>query len=38
MGDALMTVVLVGNGWAEDHHDVELMDEGGPDAGAGPAQ
>jgi Transposase len=29
MGDALMTVVLVGNDWAEDHHDVELMDEAG---------
>jgi hypothetical protein len=29
MGDALMTVVLVGNDWAEDHHDVELMDETG---------
>ena len=24
-----MTVVLVGNDWAEDHHDVELMDEAG---------
>ena len=24
-----MTVVLVGNDWAEDHHDVELMDETG---------
>jgi Transposase/Transposase IS116/IS110/IS902 family len=29
MGDALMTVVLVGNDWAEDHHDVELMDAAG---------
>ena len=24
-----MTVVLVGNDWAEDHHDVELMDAAG---------
>ena len=24
-----MTVVLVGNDWAEEHHDVELMDEAG---------
>jgi Transposase len=29
MGDAPMTVVLAGNDWAEDHHDVELMDAAG---------
>jgi hypothetical protein len=30
-------MLLVGDDWAEDHHDVELMDPGGPDAGPGPA-
>ena len=28
-GGARMTVLLVGDDWAADHHDVELMDHGG---------
>jgi hypothetical protein len=30
-------VLFVGNDWAEDHHDLELVDEGRPPAGSGPA-
>ena len=30
-------MLLVGDDWAEDHHDVELMDAAGPGAGQGPA-
>ena len=30
-------LLFVGDDWAEDHHDVELMDEAGPDAGQGAA-
>jgi hypothetical protein len=29
MGDALVTVVLAGNDWAEEHHDAGLTEEAG---------